>query len=235
MGSTPAPGPDSFTSALIYALEALVGEKEGGPITTVEILNKIMDHAPCFPKDQSPVLSNRRESSRGVRIMLSPLQKKGLDTGKSQTGTYSSDQKGNHQLTVAGTTGAASLNQSILTLHFHFSEKPSTATVASLGRELNSIFTHNVQGVHQVRWGGIRLSMTARVVRAFQANLQRIRRARVPSAGPNFTGTKLTTITDKSEDDDNMSDISGASTKFESSPDRSGNDLYRRANLDNES
>lgn len=217
MGSTPIPGPESFTSALIYALEALIKEKEGGRFTTVEVLNKITHHAPYFPKDQFPVLTNREDgSSRGVRIMLSPLHKNGSDI-------IGEHKIGRHRLKVPGTTGAASFDQSTLTLHLDFREKPSSVTVASLGRVLNKAFTSDVQGLHRVRWGGIRPSMATRGARTFQTRSQRIRRDGVPS------------IVDKSEDGDNMAAISGASTKFEGSPDRSGNYPYRRVNLDSES
>ena len=238
MGTTPYPGPESFTSALIYALEALVDEKGGGPFTTVEVLNKIKLDAPCFPKDQSPVLSDReRGSSGGGRIMLHPLQKENSDNGQPRIGASSLDDDRDHHLTVPSTTGATILDQfkrSVLTLHFDFSEKPSHASVETLGRELNRIFSDSVQGVHRVRWGGIRQSMAARALKAFQARLHSNQRARVPFAASNFTRNTLMSIADKSEDDDNMSTISGASTKIEGSPDRAGNYSYRRANLESE-
>ncbi len=152
---------------------------------------------------------------------------------------YCSNSLNKGHLTVPSTTGAAILDQfkgSILALHFDFHEKLSAATVESLGREWNGIFKGPIQGVHRVRWGGIRQSMIARAVKAFQAELHRNRRrARVPFAGSNFTGTQLTSIIDKSEDDDSMSDISSASTKIEGSPDRAGNYFLQRAGLNSES
>ena len=237
MGTTPAPGRDSFTSALIYALEALVKEKEGGLFTTVELLNKIKLDALYFPKHQNPVLSSR-ESTSSPRIMLHPLRQEGTHIGQLQKEASSLGHDGKSHLTVPSTTDAAILEQfkrSILTLHFDFREKPSDATVANLGRELNSILKGPVQGVHSVRWGGIEQSMAARAMKVFQAGLHRNRRARVPLAGPKFTGTQLISITDRSEEDDNMSDISSASTKIEGSPDRAGNYFHRRADLDSES
>ncbi len=69
--------------------------------------------------------------------------------------------------------------------------------------------------------------MTARAVKAFRVESHRNRRARVPFASSNFTRTQLTSIIDKSEDDDNISDISSASITIEGSPDRAGNYLCR--------
>ena len=170
--------------------------------------------------------------------MLHPLQKEGPLIGQPQIEFSSLGHDRKRHLTVPSTTDAAILDQfkrSILTLHFDFHERPSVTTVESLGRELNGITKGRIQGVHRVRWGGIRQSMTARAVKAFQAESHRKRRARLAFAGSHFTGTQLMSITDKLEDDDNVSDISSASTKLEGSPDRAGNYFYRRADLDGES
>ena len=48
------PGPESFTSALIWALEELAKEKE--PFMTTELLQKII-MAPRFPPNQRPCLT----------------------------------------------------------------------------------------------------------------------------------------------------------------------------------
>ncbi|CAL8574966.1 hypothetical protein XPA_000912 [Xanthoria parietina] len=72
-GTTKIPGPESFTTALIFALKELVKEKDEGRFTTDELLRKIKTDAPNFPKDQTPAMSNRdnKHSSAG-RIMLHP-------------------------------------------------------------------------------------------------------------------------------------------------------------------
>ncbi|KAL9626566.1 MAG: hypothetical protein Q9204_007208, partial [Flavoplaca sp. TL-2023a] len=64
-----------FDCALIFALKRLVRDKNKGRFTTDELLRKIKT-APNFPKDQTPVMSNRdnKKTSAG-RIMLHPLQK----------------------------------------------------------------------------------------------------------------------------------------------------------------
>ncbi len=75
IGFTMVPGEDSFTRALIYALETLVEERTDGRFTTAELLNKIKTDAPHFPKDQNPMLMNREGSHSAGRIMLQPLQR----------------------------------------------------------------------------------------------------------------------------------------------------------------
>ena len=173
MGFTQVPGKDSFTRALIYALEALVNEREDGRFTTVALLNKIKTDAPHFPKDQNPMLINREKKFSAGRIMLHPLQKSGSDDESSQKEAASLDALKGHALT----------------LHFDFSEKPSSTYIEMLGRELNEFFERNV-GVNRVRWGGMRPSMVYRAAKNFQAKLRRNRRESMrlqeanSSAGP---------------------------------------------------
>ena len=165
MHKTPGPGDESFTSALIWALETLLEEKKEGRFTTVELLNKIKSDAPHFPKDQDPILSDRKDSTSAGRIMLHPLQRVDsaahispkefapLDLSKRQT----------------------------ITLHFDFSEKPSTATVEKLGLELNGVFERNTLGVNLVRWGAMqsRESVVALAARSLLAPVIRNRRKSV--------------------------------------------------------
>ena len=154
MGFTKVPGKDSFTSALIYALEILVDEREDGRFTTVELLNKIKD-APHFPKDQNPMLINREKKFSFGRIMLHPLRREGSDDESSRKEAASIDPSKGHALT----------------LHFDFSEKPTSTYIEMFGRELNEYFQRNV-GVNQVRWGGMKQSMAARAVQRFQQSLR---------------------------------------------------------------
>ncbi len=145
MCSTPVPGKSSFTSALIWALEALADEKVEGRFTTEELLKKITSHAPNFPRGQTPVLSARNTGSSTGRIMLYPLQKAGSDTPSN---------------TSSDSGGALSrvdlAKQSVLTLHFKFDDKPTLTDIELLGKEVNSIFERNALGVNRVRWGSIR-------------------------------------------------------------------------------
>lgn len=162
MKTTPVPGKDSFTSALIHALEHLVKEK--GSFTTVEIHRKIMYHAPDFPKDQTPVLSERREEVQAGRIMLHPLHKPQKDGVQSE-------------LSSEENTNLDPFKRRTVTLHFEFVDRPSHADVQMLGRQLNNFFERYTLGVNRVRWGGMKHSAVARAVGNFQASLQRSRSA----------------------------------------------------------
>lgn len=53
---TPCPGDDSFTSALIWALEGL--QDEGKPFNSKTLLERVRE-APELPRDQSPILFER--------------------------------------------------------------------------------------------------------------------------------------------------------------------------------
>ena len=165
LSSTRVPGKDSFTSALIFALEALVKEKPGGRFTTVELLNKIKLDAPDFPKDQNPVLSDREGDTSAGRIMLHPLQKEEPNAQTSPKEPPSPDPAKRHSLT----------------LHFDFEQKPPSAHIEKLGLELNSVFERNTFCVNGVRYGGMQsgggtLFAFARAVKSFKAGLERRRR-----------------------------------------------------------
>jgi len=64
------PGPDSFTSAMIWALKDLV--KTQKRFSTLELQTKIMNDAPFFPRKQS-VLVMERDDPCDQRLVLSPL------------------------------------------------------------------------------------------------------------------------------------------------------------------
>ncbi|KAL8646672.1 MAG: hypothetical protein Q9210_006000 [Variospora velana] len=151
--TTAVPGPKSFTSALIFALEALREQKPKGRFTTDELLRKIKNDAPDFPTDQTPELSDRdHKTLSGGRIMLHPLQPNSADDDKSY-GTSPSELADGH----------------IVTLHFDFGGKPSGRDLETLGRNFNEIFERNTLGVQRVRWGGVRASAFARATRRFSA------------------------------------------------------------------
>ena len=179
MGSTKVPGDDSFTRALIYALEALVKERADGRFTTVELLNKIKD-APHFPKDQNPMFFNREKKHSAGRIMLHPLKGNGSDVELSRREAAELDPLKGHALT----------------LHFDFSEKPSSTYLETLGRELNDFFERNV-GINQVRWGGMRQAMAVRWAKVLQARVRKRRESmRLQQATPSDSFTYTTPIVD---------------------------------------
>lgn len=154
MATTPAPGKDSFTEALIWALERLVQEKDR--FTTVELLNKIKLKAPNFPKNQVPVLSDRKDDVQAGRIMLHPLRKPQKDG--SQAG-----------LSSEAHTDLDPFKRQTVTLHFDFADQPSQGDIEMLGRQLNGVFERYTLGVNRVRWGGMEKSLAARAIGSFQA------------------------------------------------------------------
>ena len=184
MGLTKVPGPDSFTSALIWALKSLVKEKENGRFTTVELRNKIKADAPDFPKDQNPVLVPRLKQTSTVRIMLHPLQRQGLN-----------EQGSVKQLSLKKAASVDPFKRHTLTLHFDFGDKPSQIHIGIIGRKLNGVFRHTDIGLSQIRWGGRRQSMVARAAKSFQDTLKKHRRAhlKLPEVIPpsTFPDTQL--------------------------------------------
>lgn len=154
MATTKVPGEDSFTSALIYALEALVEEK--GRFTTVELLRKIKLHAPKFPKDQTPVLSDRKDEVQAGRIMLHPLNRPQKDGSPTE-------------LSREENTNLRLIKRQIVTLHLDFADQPSLADIETLGRQLNQVFERYTLSVNRVRWGGMKPSLAARAVGNFRA------------------------------------------------------------------
>ena len=169
-GFTKVPGKESFTSALIYALETLVKERENGRFTTVALLNKIISDAPHFPKEQNPMLFKREKMFSNGRIMLHPLQTVGSGDDSLRIDTENPE---NH----TGTT---------LTLHYDFTEKPSQTYIEMFGKGMNDFFERNV-GVNRVRWGGIRPSMVARAA----MNFRRAGRERSRRKITTYSNTKL--------------------------------------------
>ncbi|KAL9579932.1 MAG: hypothetical protein Q9203_006505 [Teloschistes exilis] len=148
MGTSPVPGPDSFTTALIWALRKLKQCKAGGRFTTDELVREIKHQAPNFPEDQKPVLSDRDYGNRAGRIILSPLSSEDLNGKASPVEEVVVDLKKRH----------------CMTLHLDFAEKPSFDTVEKFGEELNNIFERRAFGVHRVRLGGVKQSLVVQAV-----------------------------------------------------------------------
>ena len=161
MKTTKVPGKDSFTRALIYALETLTKESTDGRFTTVDLQSKIRD-APYFPKDQQPILFNREKKYPAGHIMLHPVRREGSDDDISREEASSLDPLKGHALT----------------LHFDFNKKPSPKYVQRFGQELNKIFHHDAL-VNRVRWGGMRQAMAARFAKTLQKKVRKRRESRL--------------------------------------------------------
>ena len=160
MSTTRGPGDKSFTEALIYSLEAL--EKKKGRFTTVELLNHIIHHAPNFPKNQTPVLSNRKGNDQAGRIMLHSIRQ----TPNGPKSTLSADE----------CTIQDAFKRRTVTLHIDFCDQPSLTDIATLGTQFNYLFERSSLSVNQIRWGGMQGSAALRALGNFQAG--RLKRSR---------------------------------------------------------
>ena len=156
--TTRIPGKESFTSALIYALDRLVRQKEGR-FTTDELLRTIKVHAPHFPEDQEPHLAERRDPhTKAGRIMLHPIRRDGVECKiPNEVGTIEQ------------------IKKYTVTLHFEFGEEPSESHIERLGQGFNEQFRNNNLDLLRIRWGEMNASGFVLATRKFQSSLLRRR------------------------------------------------------------
>lgn len=171
-GSTKPPGKDSFTSALIYALEKLVEERQDGRFTTIDLVQVIQNKAPYFPRgEQTAMISDRQKTTLGGRIgghiVLHPLQTEG-------------------QTTPAAPEEGDLTKRHTVTLHFDFRDKPTKDNIKEIGEEFNKFFELHRLGLNRIRWGGMQScdlqATVARVARRWLA-MPRKKRERSISIG----------------------------------------------------
>ena len=191
--STKPPGKDSFTSALIHALNKLVEERPGGRFSTIDLWQVIQDDAPHFPKDQTAMISDRQKNTVGGRIVLHPLQEEGPT---SQAPPEEGDPSKLHTVT----------------LHLDFSDKPTKADIENLGFEFNKVFERRRLGLNRIRWGGMqcRQAIIARAARRFLAMIGQPQKKRERSVSignlsdgmlspiPPFTPASMARFSDRS-------------------------------------
>ena len=146
--STRPPGEDSFTSALIFALNKLVEVRPGGRFSTIDLLQVIQGDAPHFPKDQQAMISDRLKNTPGGCIVLHPLQGEGL-------------------INQPTPEEVDPLKLHTVTLHYEFSDKPTKDDIKHIGNEFNTVFERRRFGLNRIRWGGMqhRQARVSRVVR----------------------------------------------------------------------
>lgn len=125
---TRSPGEESFTTALIWALDALLITQKR--FTVAQLSRKIRE-APKFPHDQVPVQLDRC-SSAIERIVLAPLAK----TEETVNSNETSD------------------NQGHLTLNFVFDKIPSKKTIGKFATALDMAMRKYEIPVRRIGWGG---------------------------------------------------------------------------------
>jgi len=133
--TTRGPGPESFTSGLIWAL--LQYAKEGKRFTTSELTNKIKK-SPGFPERQVPTLSERN-AARIERIILAPLS-------EDDTSTEKPDNQ-DPQTPLPDT-------REILLLKFVLDRYPEREDVAKLAKGITNMVQTQDLLVRRVIWGG---------------------------------------------------------------------------------
>lgn len=130
---TRSPGEESFTTALIWALDALL--KKHSRFTVAQLSRKIRE-APNFPKGQVPVQLDRC-SNAIERIVLAPL----AETDDKTEGTPNGSNDTNE-------------NQGHLTLNFVFDEALSKSTVRKFAESLDLAMRKYEIPVKRIGWGG---------------------------------------------------------------------------------
>ncbi|MCJ1423613.1 Phosphatidylinositol-4-phosphate 5-kinase [Sticta canariensis] len=130
---TRSPGEESFTTALIWALNALL---ENHIRFTVAQLSRKIREAPNFPKDQYPVQLDRSYNAI-ERIVLAPLAE---TDGKTEATPNDSNDTND--------------NQGHLTLKFVFDKVPSTQTIKTFAKSLDLAIRKNEIPIKRIGWGG---------------------------------------------------------------------------------
>jgi hypothetical protein len=135
---TPVPGPSSFTTALVWALEKLVASKV--PFSTTELLNQIGNAAPHFPKKQYPILKERYNSS-DRRLMLAPI----LKDGQCVPVEYKPPAEKQKEFP-----------KEALDLRFYFNKRPCEEEIKRLSKELKELLDKGITSTSKISWVGLR-------------------------------------------------------------------------------
>jgi hypothetical protein len=144
---TPSPGEESFTRALIWALEKLAVQSpsraapQASPMFTTSKLAKMICDAPKFPQDQQPLLTTR-DVDTWQHIILAPLPRDGVSTPAPSVQDEDEDEDDKP------------IPQS-LSLTFHFKAKPDEIELKKLADHLKKFMRLHDTGLHRVQWGGI--------------------------------------------------------------------------------
>ena len=139
--TTKIPGPESFTSALIWALGVLA--KETDKFTTSTLVAKIKE-APNFPKRQVPVLTERNDLSTLQRIVIAPL----LDAHEASTAVPADEQDTTRRQPWG-----------FLNLRFSLESCPEKAEIAKFGMDVRRILQSTELKVQGVKWAGFYRSL----------------------------------------------------------------------------
>ena len=144
-GLTAIPGKNSFTHALIWALQKLA--KEGKGFTTSRLYNEILS-APHFPlEEQSPFLSTRSQHI-AKRIVLEPLVP---DRHRNPLGLANDSQNFRESSRYS------------ITLDFLFPACPSRSEIENLAEHMKELIRADGLKVTDIVWGGLKKRLEEKV------------------------------------------------------------------------
>ena len=176
--TTLAPGKNSFTAALIYALNKLLKEQPNSRFTAADVVRTIKSDAPHFPEDQNPVLADRTNGNTANHIVLHPLPSKNGSEGLSSQDDPSMQDNPSLQ---------DEARQHTVTLHLDFHEKPSDSHIEKLGVDLSEVLGRTSIDIGGIRYRGMRCTDYS-AKRAFEAGLEPARGRKRPNMEV-FNGT----------------------------------------------
>ena len=131
------PGPNSFTSALIWSLKALVKSKPS--FTTQQLLRKINAEAPNFPRNQNALIEERGEDETSCyrKLVLAPIPKSGEEAWKD---VPQEDEKPKPQI------------KHYLDLRFFYDKPPTKDEVLRLSQSLKDMIANERITARHIGW-----------------------------------------------------------------------------------
>jgi len=134
--TTKFPGPNSFTTALVWALTEFAKEKND--FTTVELQMKIMS-APNFPKEQFVQIGERNEHC-DQRIILSPVSTSSKSDSSVPTASREADDPPHN----------------FIDLRLWFSHRPNCDEVEQLAKRLRRLQIDKILNAQRIDWRGLK-------------------------------------------------------------------------------
>ena len=149
---TRSPGKQSFTSALIWALEKLAHQppreaSQASPMFTTSKLAKTISECPDFPEEQNPSLTTR-DIEAWQHIILAPLPADGV---ASLTPAPNSE----HEDGGEEDDEDDKSNDQFLSLTFHFKHKQDESELLKKLADHLKKFMKVEPSLHKVQWGGL--------------------------------------------------------------------------------
>lgn len=150
------PGPESFTSALIWSLSNIV--KGRARFTSEELLSYIIRNAPGFSRRQRPIVTGRNPRRR---VILGPL---GSKDDQDRLETPSEDKAATSQTKIVNKSGKESFD-----LRFFTYDNPTDQHVRELAAGLKEMMGLGRIPAQRIAWQGIRQTLSVKLDSADQS------------------------------------------------------------------